>query len=710
MQKSKRSVWLIFLIILLANIIFVINYERCKAAGREIFVDDNPYLYRDGTAEHPYKTITDALRVAEDGDTIYVFGGIYNETLNINKRVTLVGSIEEGDSIITFGSDHKYTIEITADYVNFSGFEIHDLGDKVISQIGGALIHVTSSNVIIQNNNITNCTNGWGVYLDSSGNQLIKNNIIEGVITGVYVSSSNTNDFVGNKIFNCVSFGITIDSSYHNTLYNNIFDKNYYGIYLKNSEYINVSNNIITNNGGHGIGIYGGNYNAIAHNSILDNIDSGVYITSPNSNIFDNVFEDNQVGLKIDVPNCNIYNNFINDSLSKGIYATSETKGNTIYLNYLQGNVINAFDQGNNKWYNDSLKQGNYWDDYRDVDRNYDGIGDVAYQKNGVYDKYPLGLFAKPPNKPINPSPEDGQDNIGLKISLSVDITDPDSNMVNVYFYRNNSKESKPDTELGHNINLPTGSRASCYFNLPYDTINFAWYVIVNDSKLENQSNIWFFSTKSRPASNIPPVAVANGPDNAMLDEPVVFDASGSYDPDGSIDFYRWNFGDETSEILSVSPTHIYSKKETTSGTRDVTLTVIDNNGSSSNQIIKINIASATTNIPPVANAGGPYSGYVDTQINFVGSGSKDEDGSIVSWDWTFDDGGSSTMQNPSYVYTQAGRYTATLTVTDDEGGTDTVSTDVTINSKTSGESPGFELVIAIVAIALVLIWRQRKL
>lgn len=714
MHKSRRLVWLIFLIVLLANVIVVINCERSKATGRDIFVDDNNYLYHNGTAEYPYKTINDALKVAEDGDTIFVFGGIYNETLNINKRVTLVGSIEEGDSIITYGSDHKYTIEITADNVNFSGFTIHDLGNAVISQIGGALIHVTSSNVIIQNNNITNCTNGWGIYLDSSGNQLIKNNKIERVITGVYASSSNTNDFVGNKVSNCTSFGIAIASSHYNTLYNNIFERNYYGIYSKNSENINISYNNINANNGYGIGIYGGNYNNIAYNSILYNFDAGVYISSPNSYIFGNAFEGNQLGIRIDASNCNIYSNFINGSLSKGIYATSGTKGNTFYLNYLQRNVINALDQGSNKWYSDGLMKGNYWDDYRDADwipgGNGDGIGDVPYQKNGIYDKYPLGLFAKPPNKPSNPSPQDGQDNVGLKITLSVKVTHPDGLLMNVYFYRKLG-ESIPDEELGYNMNLPDGSTAVCSFNLNYTT-NFVWFVVVNDSKLENQSDIWFFNTKARPATNIPPVAVANGPNKAILDKLVVFDASGSYDPDGSIEFYRWNFGDGTSEILSISPSHIYSSKVVSIGTRDVTLTVIDNNGSSSNKIIKVNIVSNATNILPVANAGGPYSGYVDTPINFVSSGStdQDEDGSIVSWNWTFDDGGSSPLPNPSYSYKQAGTYTVTLTVTDDQGGTNTVSTGVTISAKTSGGSPGFELVIALIAIALVLIWRRRKL
>ena len=50
---------------------------------------------------------------------------------------------------------------------------------------------------------------------------------------------------------------------------------------------------------------------------------------------------------------------------------------------------------------------------------------------------------------------------------------------------------------------------------------------------------------------------------------------------------------------------------------------------------------------------------------------SSDPDGTIASRLWTFGDGGTSTLANPSHTYAAAGSYTATLTVTDDNGATD---------------------------------------
>lgn len=50
---------------------------------------------------------------------------------------------------------------------------------------------------------------------------------------------------------------------------------------------------------------------------------------------------------------------------------------------------------------------------------------------------------------------------------------------------------------------------------------------------------------------------------------------------------------------------------------------------------------------------------------------STDAGGSIASWSWDFGDGESSTERNPVHVYDAGGTYTVTLTVTDDEGDTD---------------------------------------
>lgn len=61
--------------------------------------------------------------------------------------------------------------------------------------------------------------------------------------------------------------------------------------------------------------------------------------------------------------------------------------------------------------------------------------------------------------------------------------------------------------------------------------------------------------------------------------------------------------------------------------------------------------------------------------------------GDFITWSWTFGDGGSSSEQNPTHVYTTAGTYTVTLTIAGPGGTDDMIATKVI----TSGVPPGVQ-------------------
>ena len=79
-------------------------------------------------------------------------------------------------------------------------------------------------------------------------------------------------------------------------------------------------------------------------------------------------------------------------------------------------------------------------------------------------------------------------------------------------------------------------------------------------------------------------------------------------------------------------------------------------------------------NQPPVADvsSGKPYNGIVGENILFNGSASSDSDGEIVSWEWDFDDGNTGTGETVMHTFSEPGFYTISLTVTDDDGATNT--------------------------------------
>jgi len=85
-------------------------------------------------------------------------------------------------------------------------------------------------------------------------------------------------------------------------------------------------------------------------------------------------------------------------------------------------------------------------------------------------------------------------------------------------------------------------------------------------------------------------------------------------------------------------------------------------------------------NQPPVANAQiSTNQALVGQSITFDASGSSDPDGQITQYLWNFGDGTTSTQKIVTKAYSRAGTYTATLTVTDNQGATGQASGQITI-------------------------------
>ncbi len=94
----------------------------------------------------------------------------------------------------------------------------------------------------------------------------------------------------------------------------------------------------------------------------------------------------------------------------------------------------------------------------------------------------------------------------------------------------------------------------------------------------------------------------------------------------------------------------------------------------------------ATVNQAPVANVNTDItSGDVTLTVNFIGSNSYDSDGSVVDYSWDFGDGSVSNAANPSHNYTNSGQFTTILTVTDNEGKTNSASTIITVTDPNTG-------------------------
>jgi PKD repeat protein len=93
-------------------------------------------------------------------------------------------------------------------------------------------------------------------------------------------------------------------------------------------------------------------------------------------------------------------------------------------------------------------------------------------------------------------------------------------------------------------------------------------------------------------------------------------------------------------------------------------------------------------NDPPVASANGPYCAQAGALLKFESEGTRDPDGTIESYAWTFGDAGTSSDAEPIHIYAAPGNYTVTLSVTDDFGVTRSDTTAATITAAPLDATP----------------------
>ncbi len=84
-------------------------------------------------------------------------------------------------------------------------------------------------------------------------------------------------------------------------------------------------------------------------------------------------------------------------------------------------------------------------------------------------------------------------------------------------------------------------------------------------------------------------------------------------------------------------------------------------------------------NDPPVADAGGPYTGIEDIAITFSGSVSSDPDDDPLTYKWNFGDGSTGAGVSPTHTYTAGGTYIVTLVVNDGKADSTPDTTSATI-------------------------------
>lgn len=175
------------------------------------------------------------------------------------------------------------------------------------------------------------------------------------------------------------------------------------------------------------------------------------------------------------------------------------------------------------------------------------------------------------------------------------------------------------------------------------------------------------------------PVAAFTGlPSTGCTPLSVSLNSSTSTVSTGSIVGWEWDFGDGVGTSTQQNPSYTF----TTAGTYTVRLITRSSAGckdTTTQQIVVV--SSVNANFSHIAGCLGVAANFTDFSTSA---------GGVSQWSWDFGDGvGTSTAQNPSYTYTAAGTYTATLIAEPNSTCADTTTFNVVVDPRPTAAFSG---------------------
>ena len=165
--------------------------------------------------------------------------------------------------------------------------------------------------------------------------------------------------------------------------------------------------------------------------------------------------------------------------------------------------------------------------------------------------------------------------------------------------------------------------------------------------------------------TNFTPHADAGADIQARTDTPISFDGRRSFDADGALTAFQWDFGDGFTAV-GAQPQHSYAVP----GDYTVTLAVTDADGATATASLKAHVILSQRR--PIADASGPYFGFASTTNDFAvlfdARGSSDPNGDVLTYRWDFGDGSPVQTTTTAFVdhgYARTGLYTMTVIAND---------------------------------------------
>jgi len=348
-------------------------------------------------ANKKFTSIQKAIIEAQDGDSILLFPGRYEEGATvIDKSISLIGI----NYPIVSGSGKYEVFRITADSVRLQGLNIVDVGVSYLKDLAAIRVE-NSHHVTISGNKITNAffgiyfaksnfatityneVIGKAVYEHNSGNAIhlwschsamIRSNHLYRHRDGIYLEFVERSFVINNISKNHLRYGLHFMFSNHDEYNHNDFSDNGAGVAVMFSRFIAMCNNTFSHNWGpaaYGL-LLKEIYDGYMENNLFHTNSTAIHAEGVTRTYMQyNTFRDNGWALNVGgscMDNLITHNNFINNTFD----------------------IIGGNNQLNTRYEN------NYWSEYSGYDLDKDNIGDIPHRPvklfNYIIDRVPESI------------------------------------------------------------------------------------------------------------------------------------------------------------------------------------------------------------------------------------------------------------------------------------------------------------------------------